>query len=158
LSNNRAVYSRPRGQRHNGFTLMELTTVIAFVGILAAIVSTRIAPVLTRTSAGQAISVVASDLELAVSIASRQRRPVRLSCDCAAGVYTITDRESGALLFRRVVGGASGGFGVTGLGFSDTTDVFPSGVTSGALTVTVSAPGVSRQVTMSTGGFVRITR
>jgi hypothetical protein len=48
-------------------------------------------------------------------------------------------------------------FGVTGLVFSTTTlDIFPSGVASAPLTVTISAGGYSRQVTMTTAGLVRI--
>jgi prepilin-type N-terminal cleavage/methylation domain-containing protein len=158
VSNNRSEnIQRPIPDR-GGFTLMELLVAIVFIGIMTAIMAPKIVPVLTRSSAGQAISVVANDLELAVSLASRQRRPVRISCDCAAGTYTLTDRESGAVLFRRVLGGPNAGFGITGLTLSETTDVFPSGVASAVLTVTVSASGVSRQATMSTGGFVRIIR
>ena len=139
--------------------MLELALVLVMVGMIASIVAPRISAVLTRSSAGQAASVVAGDLEQAVSLASRQRRPVRIACDCAAGTYEVTDRASGTLLFRRAITGAAGGFGATQLTFSPSViDVFPSGLTSGALAILVGAAGATRQVTMSTGGFVRVVR
>ena len=153
---------RPRRSilaRENGLTLTEMMIGVVLVTILVSATTTRIGPVLTRSSAGQAATLVALDLEQAVSLASRQRRPVRVACDCANGRYTITDRTNGTVLFNRVLTGEAGGFGLTGLTFSTAQiDVFPSGQTSAPLTVSLTANNVTRQVSMSTGGFVRVIR
>jgi len=142
-----------------GFTIMELMLVITVIGILAAVCMPRISQIITREGAGQAAGVVANDLEYAVSLAARQRKPLRVACDCANGIYTLSDRATGNVIFRRRIGGSDGGLGLTTLTFSSTpVDIFPSGLTTGALTVTVTASGSSRQVTMSTAGFVRPVR
>ena len=152
---------RPRRSaqgRERGLTLTEMMIGIVLVAILAATMSPRIVPILTRVEVGQAASLLATDLEQAVSLASRQRRPVRVAC-CASGAYTITDRGNGTVLFRRVVAGGSGGFGLNSMTASTPeVDIFPSGQTSAPLTVSLTADAVIRQVTMSTGGFVRVIR
>ena len=145
--------------REDGLSLTDIMIAVVLVSMLVTTAGPRIAPVLTRTAAGHAASLVALDLEQAVSIASRQRRPVRIACDCANGRYTFTDRANGTVLFSRVVTGTGGGFGLTGLAFSTApVDVFPSGQTSAPLTVSLTANNVTRRVAMSTGGFVRVIR
>src|SRR5258706_2324091 len=123
-----------------GFTIMELMLVITVIGILAAVCMPRISQIITREGAGQAAGVVANDLEYAVSLAARQRKPLRVACDCANGIYTLSDRASGDVIFRRRIGGSDGGLGLTTLTFSTTpVDIFPSGLTTSTLTVTVTA-------------------
>jgi Tfp pilus assembly protein FimT len=139
--------------------LAELLFVMAIMTLLAAMGVPRISQLISRAGAGRAIGVVASDLEYALSLATRQRKPVRLSCHCPAGTYTISDRATGTVLFRRRIGGPDGEFRLTGLSFSATTlDVFPGGITSGGLTVTVSSPETTRQATVTSAGFVRVIR
>ena len=145
--------------QRRGFTVTELVFVMATLGLLASIAGPRISDLISRAGASQAIGVVASDLEYALSLATRQRKPVRLSCNCPAGTYTISDRATGTVLFRRRLGGPDGGFGLTGLSFSAATlDVFPGGLTSGGLTVTVVSAETSRQASISSAGFVRVIR
>lgn len=142
-----------------GFTLPEMLLVVAMLGILATVAFPRVSALLQRMNAGGAVSVVALDLEQALSLAARQRRPVRLQCDCAAGSYTVTDRVSGDTLLRRVVTGPDAGYGVTALAFSASpVEIFPSGRSSGPLTVTVTSATTNRQVTLSSGGFIRVIR
>jgi len=133
--------------------------VSAVLGIPAAMLAPRIAMVMTRAGTGQAASVVAFDLERAVTLAARERKPVRITCDCANGSYTITDRASGTVLVTRKVAGPTAHMNVQTLAFSTTpVDVFPSGMASGPLTVTLTSSGTSRQVTMSAGGVIRLVR
>jgi Tfp pilus assembly protein FimT len=142
-----------------GFTVAELLLLVVVVGLLAVVAGPRTVAVLQRAGLQQAASVVANDLEQAVSLAARQRRPVRIACDCVAGTYTLVDRTTGAVLFRRDIVGTSAGYGVGALAFSPAqVEVFPSGVTTGALTVTLSSSGGSRRVIMSAGGLVRVLR
>jgi type II secretory pathway pseudopilin PulG len=142
-----------------GITVLELTMVIALIGILSMMVFPRVSQVMIRAQAINAAGVVANDLEYAVSLARRKRKPVRIACDCANGIYTISDRASGTVFFRRRIGGTSGGLGLTSLTLSPATvDLFPSGIGSSSLTVTVAAAGASRQVVMSSAGFVRVIR
>ena len=145
-------------QSTRGFTLTEALIAVALLGMVVSIVATRVAPLFTRTGAEHAASLVALDLEKAVSLAARQRKPVRIACDCSNRAYFVTDRASGTVLLRRALDG-NGGYGITGLEFSTpAVEVFPSGLTSGPLTVTIRAGTVARSVAMSTGAFVRVVR
>ena len=150
--------AKQRLQSTRGFTLTEALIAVALLGMVASIVGTRVAPLVSRTGASQAASLVALDLEKAVTIAARQRKPVRVSCDCSNNAYLVTDRASGNILLRRALSG-NASYGVTGMEFSVASiDIFPSGLTSGALTITLRAGTVSRLVTMSSGAFVQVVR
>ena len=139
-----------------GFTIIELLIAVTVFGIMVAIAMPRISRATAIWSTRRIAGVVANDLESAFSLASRQRRPVRLSCDCANGRYTITDRATGGLLLQRALGAGSG-YNMTSLEFSTpTVDVFPAGFASAALTVTISGGARTAQIALSTAGQVRV--
>lgn len=143
------------GDAQRGFTLMEMMIVISMLGILALMAYPRVATILTHERVNQAAGVVAQDLDRAVSAAARQRRPVRIALGADNQSYTITDRASGATIWQRPLGDDE--YHVESVSFSASpVDVFPTGFTSGALTVTVTARGYSRSVSMSTAGWVRV--
>lgn len=141
-----------------GFTLAELMAVIVILGILAALASPRVYRTVTRSKVNEAAGVIAADLEQAVGLAARQRRPVRLALE-SAGTYTLRDRATApndSLRLRRRLTMASDG-GVETLTFSRTpVQIFPNGSIDGALTVTVSGAGQTRTITLSPAGQVRI--
>lgn len=141
-----------------GITLVELMIVIAVLGILSVVIGQRTAPLISRSGLGSAAGLVALDLERAAALAARQRRPVRIAMEWGTVAYALTDRASGTVLYRRPLSGSSG-LGIEGLTFSATpVDIFPNGLASAPLTVTLSAGGTTRRVAMSTGGQVRIIR
>jgi len=142
---------------NNGFIVTAL--LVAVIGILMATLVPRPVLGLTRSGTGQAASLVALDLERAVTLAVREGKPVRITCDCANGRYTVADRVSGTVLLTRRVAGGNAQFKVQSLVFSATPiDIFPSGLASSALTVTLISDGATRQVTMSTSGLVKLAR
>jgi type II secretory pathway pseudopilin PulG len=139
-----------RAMNARGITIMELMIVVAILALLSTMVGQRVKPTLDRADAANAAAIVALDLEHAVTLAARQRRPVRIS-QGTPGSYTLADRASGSVFFHRALG--------TAVALSpERIDVFPNGLTSAALSVTVGVPPVTRGVTMSTGGFVRVVR
>ena len=143
---------------NKGFTPTGLS-VVAVIGIVMATVFPNPVVGVTRSGTGQAASLVALDLERAVTRAVREGKPIRIACDCANGRYTVADRASGTVIMTRRVAGGNGQLGVQTLAFSATPiDIFPSGLASGPLTVTLTSDGVSRQVTMSTSGLVSLVR
>ncbi|MGH7628021.1 MAG: GspH/FimT family protein [Gemmatimonadales bacterium] len=99
---------------------------------------------------------MAGDLELAFSMAARQRKPMRV--DLAGTTYTIADRAGGTVRFRRPLGPDSE-YRVQTVTFSaDPVDVFPSGVASSADTVTLTSGPAVRRIVKSPAGQVRIHR
>lgn len=148
---------RPLPTAHRrGFSLVELSLAMVVLALLLAIGTPRVSRYITQLRVQRATAVVATDLEQAFAMAGRQRKPVRLDCNCAGMIYTVTDRLGGTVRLTRTLG-ADADYRLTTLTFSTApVDIFPSGVASGPLTVTVGAGGYSKQVVMTTAGQVRI--
>lgn len=144
-----------RSYRTRGFTLIETSSALAVGAILLGMVARPATSLLDRKRVDSAAQVIAADLELARSAAQRQRKPVRISFNASTMTYSVTDRASGAV-FRSRVAGSNGDLNLRTLNFTPSTvDVFPAGMTSSALTVSIGSGGSSRQVTMTRVGLVR---
>jgi type II secretion system protein H len=141
-----------------GITLVELLMVVVILGILTAFATPKIYQKVNRTKVDQAAGVIAQDLEQAVSLAARRRKPVQLSRVNSTS-YSVRDRASSPndslRLYRSVA--RTGDQGVSSIEFSrNPVQIFPDGTTDGALTVTLNGAGLSRTVTLSAAGQVRI--
>jgi len=144
-----------RSYRTRGFTLIETSSALAVGAILLGMVAKPASSLLDRKRVDQAAQVIAADLELARSAAQRQRKPVRISFNVSTMTYSVTDRASGAVLRTRVAG-INGDLNLRSVTFSPATvDVFPAGMTSSALTVSLGSGAATRQVTMTRVGMVR---
>lgn len=93
------------------------------------------------------------DLRMASSLASRQRRPVRVTYHSGTQSYALTDVATGALLHTRDLGG----FDLPTVNFAlQTIDIAPSGIASSALTVTLATSSHDRRVNMMRADMVRV--
>lgn len=145
---------RPR--RTLGFSLLELLIVIALLGVATAITFPTISRITTHARVNQAAMVVAQDLSLALSAAARERRPIRIAPGADRQSITVSDRVTRAVLSTRALGPGDA-YRLDSVSFSvSPVDLFPSGFTSSALTVTLWAGAYSRRVTMSRAGWVRV--
>ena len=145
---------RPR--RAAGISLLELLIVLAILGVATAITFPTISRMTTHARVNQAAMVVAQDLSLASSAAARERKPVRIARGADQASITMSERASGKLLSTRWLG-KSDAYALDSITFSTSpVDLFPSGMTSSGLTLTLWAGGYSRQVTMSRAGWVRV--
>lgn len=154
------MMSRPLTARvglgRTGFTMVEFALTAVVLGILALMATPKVGALIHRGRVNRATAIVAADLESAFAMAARQRRPVRLSCACDSTLYRVVDRAGGTVRLSRTLSGDAD-FGITGLVFSASpVDIFPSGIASAPLTVTISGGGRTRQITMTTAGQVRI--
>ena len=131
---------------------------IVIVVLIAAMAFPATAKTIRRGRINQAANVVAADLETAVSYAARQRKPIRIVHAPGAQSFTITDRATGNVIRRRELGQDTE-WKVAAVSFSaPSVDVFPAGITSGALTVQVGDGSYARQVRLSRAGLVQVVQ
>lgn len=138
-----------------GFTLAELSMSMALASVAMSMVVRPLQKTLGHERINRAANVVAGDIELAFSLAGRQRRPIRIVFDSSAVTYRIINRLDGTVYQQRPLGSQSE-FTLSGASFSPATiDIFPSGLASGSLTVTLGTSSYTRQVTMTRAGMIR---
>ena len=157
---NRSLNADPidrRRRRRPGFTLPEMLIVIVIVVLVAGMAFPATAKAIRRGRINQAANVVAADLESAVSYAARQRKRVRIVHAPGAKSFTITDKAGNVIRSREL--GQQSEWKVAALTFSvAATEVFPAGVTSGALTVQVGDGSYTRRVRLSRAGLVQVVQ
>ncbi len=130
---------------------------LTLIAILTAMMIPKIGRTLQSVQVNRAAAIVAGDMEAAFTMAGRQRKPMRIAWDGAA-TYTIADRADGTVRLSRLLTGDSD-IGSLTVDFSeDEIDVFPRGVSTDPLTVTLSAGASTRSITVSTAGYVRIVQ
>ena len=157
LRGNALVSARPLpkapARRRDGFTLIELTVVVLVMSVMVSLVMPSTSNALGHVRINRGTAVVAMDLRLAASLASRQRHPVRVAYNSGITSYTFTDVATGALLHSRDLGE----FDLHTVTFApQTIDIAPSGIASNSLTVTLSTSSYERKVTMMRAGMVRV--
>jgi prepilin-type N-terminal cleavage/methylation domain-containing protein len=144
------------GTTRAGFTLVELMVVI----VISAIASLMAFPQFTRqvnhSRVIQAASVISGDLEMASSMADRERKPVRVTIDPTLMTLTVTDRAAGTQLSKKTFGLNSEYHLTTLNGSTNQFDIFPNGTVSQAVTITFGLGGYNRQITMSRAAQVRL--
>jgi type II secretion system protein H len=143
---------------HDGFTITELLIVLILAGIIGGVAMIQAGKTLAHTSVQQAAAVIAMDMKLAHSLASRAREPVRISVDTANRIVRVVDYDAWTTVYSERRFGNEDDMPVQFMAASDTTLlVFPTGLTSGALNVTVRTGDERRRVSMTRAGQVRIT-
>jgi prepilin-type N-terminal cleavage/methylation domain-containing protein len=152
----RPTSKHPALRDRRGFTLVEMAFVFAIIGILTLMTIPRIRRVMQANQTRRAAATVAGDLERAFTLAARYRKPMRLSCVCGSGTYTIADLTGGTVRLSRNLRN-NGDLGTMTLTFSVTpVDIYPSGVSTQPETVTITSGISTRTIVMTTAGQVRI--
>jgi type II secretory pathway pseudopilin PulG len=140
--------------------MVEMVFTFVVIAIMAAMIGTKIGPALRKSRVNRSASLVALDMEQAYSLAARQRRPVRIDCNCGAGTYTVADRAGTVLLSRNLQADAD--LGVMTLTFTAApanvlpVEIFPPGISDKNLTVRITSGTSTRAVFITTAGQVRI--
>lgn len=138
-----------------GFTAIEMLIVVAVIGIMAAAVMPRISRIVAEERIRKLQGAVAVDLELAFSLANRERKPVTITYNTSTKVLEVKDRATSTVLKSRYLG-QSQSFSTTAVTFSPTNGVtiFPNGLATAAVTVTVSNGTFTRTVSATRAGLV----
>jgi type II secretory pathway pseudopilin PulG len=151
--------TKPQLKPRAGFTLIEAFMVLIIVGIVASMVLPSWGTMGLSTKANAAAGVVQADFQRMFSEAQKNKRPVRLVVVPGNRRYTVTDRATGAVIWTRFFTGATTTeYQLTGMTSSpNIIDIFPNGLSSNAITITVTIRSQTRTVTMSRVGHVRIS-
>ena len=143
--------------RRAGFSLIEMLLTVSMLGIMIGMAAPKVSKDISHSRVNKAAQIVAGDLQQALSLAGRQRRPVRVVVDGSAKEIQLIDRVSGRLISRRNLGDVSEFKLYSVAGSPSTVDVLPHGVATATTIVTLSAGDYSRSVTMTRGGHVRVS-
>ena len=141
-----------------GMTMVEVFVVMVIMGILLLTAVPRIGVAFRSSRVDRTAGLVALTLERSFTLAGRQRRPVTVSCDCVNQAIEIRDLATDVLYQRRAFGPDTE-YQIDSLTLSvGSVTVYPTGVATTPLTVTIAAGAANRQITMSTAGLVRVVR
>jgi type II secretory pathway pseudopilin PulG len=139
--------------------MVELVLTFTIIAILTGMMIPKIGRTIQATRVHRNTAIVAADLEQAFTLAGRFRKPMRISCTCNTGTYTIADLAGGTVRLRRTLVGDTD-LGNMTLAFeipvAGIVDVYPSGVSTTPLRVRITSGPSTRAVTLSTAGHVRI--
>ena len=144
------------GRTRSGFTLLETIISLTIISILAAAGTPMVNRAIGHSRVNNTANVIAGDLQLAFSLASRQRAPLRFTVDPSGRRYRIATRAGTVIKERRI--GDLSDLHVSSVATTvSTLDVFPTGLASSAITITVGIDGYTRRITMTRAGQVRVT-
>lgn len=146
-----------RGPRQStGFTAIEMMIVVTLIGIAAATIMPRISRIVAESRIRTLQQSVGSDLEQAFALAVREHKPVVVSYSPSTQMLSVTDRASGTILKSRYLGqvGDASSTATTVTPATGMT-IFPAGLSSSPLTVTVSNGTYTRTVLVTRVGQVR---
>jgi Tfp pilus assembly protein FimT len=141
-----------------GYTLIELWIGVFMLGILAMLSYARMRVPLEHAKVNGAASILASDLQYAQLLASRQRKPVVMILNTTARSYVIRDRANAALVYRTRDLGSDTDSALDQMAVlpSPTVVIFPTGVTQATTTFMLALKGFQRHVRITRAGQVRV--
>ena len=150
-------HTTPRATtRRAGFTAVELIIVIVMISMLAAFGYPRVAREIRRSRVNQAATIVAADIEVAFSLAGRQRKPVTVSYNTSTKTLQIADRATSTVIRNRPLGTGTewnlDGASASGLPIT----IFPTGTASGSFTIDLTSGTFTRRVTVTRVGLTRV--
>ena len=139
--------------------MLELALTLCVIGIMTAMMIPKFSRIMEATRVRRQTAIVAADLEQTFTLAARFRKPMRLSCACGGPnsyTYTVADLNGGTVRLTRTLG-VDTDLGRVTLTFAPSpVDIYPSGVSTAPLTVTITSGSSTRTVTLSTAGLMRI--
>lgn len=149
-----ALMSRRRTAR-GGFTAIEMVIAMVIIGLMAAAVMPRISRIVAESRIRALQGAIATEVELAFALANREHKPVTITYSTTTRVMSITDRATNTVIKSQYLGQAQYE-SATSATFSPSTGItiFPQGLATAALTITVTNGTYTRTVTATRAGMV----
>jgi len=139
-----------------GFSMIETMLVMTILGIVASVSLGKLHEVIVQQRVARAATAVQNTVENAFSIATRNRRPIRISWNAAKMRLTVTDR-AGTTTFRTLSLGSdayslpAGAISVS----ANPYEVYPNGLAADTFSVAFVTPKTSKRVWVSRAGLVQ---
>src|SRR5688572_5936731 len=131
-----------------GFSLVEVLVAITLVGIAAALAIPRASRIMSQTRIQRATQALQLEVQQAFAISARNRAPVQVRWDAGTMQLRLTNL-AGSTVFRRLSIGDGGGYGLSASEVTvapTTLTIFPNGLASDTLSMTLSRNGYSRRL------------
>lgn len=140
-----------------GFTMLELLVVMLLAVLMMAIVAPTVSSSLSQTRLQRAASVIAADLHLARSIAARQRVPVRVTVENHSRIVRIHRGSTPDTIYSERRLDSRSEYPLQSLTANNSPIIiYPNGLASAGVQVTLQTPAGTRVVEMTRAGLVRI--
>jgi prepilin-type N-terminal cleavage/methylation domain-containing protein len=144
-------------RKRQGFTIMELLAVLVIGTIMLAVAAPNVSRGLTQTRVKRAAAVVAGDLQFAHSVAARQRVPVQVTVLQSSRIVRVHRGTNPDTVFSERRLDATSEYPLSSLEANAASiTIFPNGLASGPLHLTLQAGADTREVTMNRAGQVRV--
>lgn len=136
---------------------MELMIALVIMGTIASMALPSVNATIRHRRLIAATNALAADLEVAFSLAGRQRKPVTVAYDAASGEIRVADRASDTVYVRRPLR-ATSEYRLDNVVMSPASvQLFPSGVGSAAFTILLSNGAFQRQIAVARTGLTRVS-
>lgn len=161
MTRNRSPHPAPqtvtRRTSRRGFTLLELVVVVFMAGIVGMMSLGKIRALMVHSRLRNASISIQNDVETAFTLATRNRRPIRIYWSSDNKQMRIADRNG--TIYRKLNLGATYGLTTSNVTFSRSpVEVYPDGLAQDTLLITLQRYGDTSKVWMSTGGIVKVGR
>jgi type II secretion system protein H len=153
--------ARAAPRDRSGFTLVEIMMVLALLGLISAMGVWGLLPALEREKVRSAAGIIVADMQYAQMLAARQREPVAVIFNESLRMYVIRERGGGTVYRERFLGDDTD-YDLESMeievdsGSDPEVEIFPNGIATKTVTVTVGIRDYERQVKLSRAGRVRM--
>ena len=142
--------------------MIEMLVVFGVFGAVMMMSVRSVGDTLRRDRVAKIAAIVGSDVEQAFAIAARQRQPVRMSFSRVNKTFTIVDRNTQTLVYKKRAFTSAGQYGLDSIQANhDNIDIMPNGLATDSLHLdlfikSTGGKWYSKTVWASKGGLVKV--